>query len=99
MYLLSTQLAQSSPSQASFNINTMYFIIIVSAVHCGAQGLLCMRNDLPLGKGKSPLVWAIISGKTPPKPRVLPAWGEWGKSLVGALYLFVTSMGNKSNGR
>ena len=29
----------------------------------------------PLGKGKSPLVWAVISGKTPPKPRVLPAWG------------------------
>ena len=28
MYLLSTQLAQSSPSQASININTMYFIII-----------------------------------------------------------------------
>ena len=26
MYLLSTQLAQSSPSQASFNINTMYRI-------------------------------------------------------------------------
>ena len=39
-----------------------------------------------LGKGKPPLVWAIISGKTPPKPRVLPAWREWGKSLIGALW-------------
>ena len=35
----------------------------------------------PLGKGKSPLVWAIISGKTPPKPRVLPAWGGVGQVI------------------
>ena len=64
--LISTQLAQSSLSQASFNINSMYFIIIVPAVHSRCAGPIpCMRNDLPLGKVKSPLVWAIISGKTP----------------------------------
>ena len=34
-----------------------------------------------LGKGKSPLVWAIISGETPPKPRVLPAWGGVGRVI------------------
>ena len=34
-----------------------------------------------LGKGKSPLVWAIISGKTPPKPHVLPAWGGVGQVI------------------
>ena len=35
----------------------------------------------PLGTGKSPLVWAIISGQTPPKPRVLPAWGGVGQVI------------------
>ena len=38
MYLLSTQLAQSSPSQASFNINTMYYIIINPRRACAQRG-------------------------------------------------------------
>ena len=36
---------------------------------------------VPLGKGKSPLVWAKISGKIPPKLRVLPAWGGVGQVI------------------
>ena len=40
MCLLSSQLAQSSPSQASFNINTMYFIIINPRRVYAQRGLL-----------------------------------------------------------
>ena len=50
-----------------------------------AKGLLCMHNDLPLAKDKYPLVWAIISGKTPPKTRVLPAWGGVGQVIDGCI--------------
>ena len=35
----------------------------------------------PLGKGKSPLVWAMISSEIPPKPRVLPTWGGVGQVI------------------
>ena len=39
MYLLCTQLAQSSPSQDSFNTNTTYFIIINPRRACAQRGL------------------------------------------------------------
>ena len=64
---------------------TTIYLSLKCSPHSKKRPMYLLSTQLAqLGKGKSHLVWAIISGKILPKPRVLPAWGEWGKSLIGA---------------